>query len=149
MLRQALILLHLFGVVFWVGGMAFAYLCLRPAAAQVLQPPQRLPLWAATFGRFLPLAAVAVAAIVLSGFTLFLQVGFKLAPPGWHLMMAVGLLMAAIFVYVYGLLYPRLRRHCDAADWPAAGAALNAIRQGVGVNLLLAVIVLAAAALSR
>ena len=41
------LLLHLLGVVVWVGGMFFAYMALRPVAATVLGPPLRLGLWAA------------------------------------------------------------------------------------------------------
>ena len=38
------ITLHLLSAVIWVGGMFFAYMVLRPAAATLLEPPQRLPL---------------------------------------------------------------------------------------------------------
>ena len=38
------VFLHLLGVLIWVGGMFFAYMALRPAAAQLLEPPQRLTL---------------------------------------------------------------------------------------------------------
>jgi uncharacterized membrane protein len=48
MLRQILLLLHIASVIVWVGGMFFAYFCLRPAAAKLLQPPERLALWSAT-----------------------------------------------------------------------------------------------------
>ena len=41
------------GVVVWVGGMFFAYVCLRPVAAAQLPPPQRLPLWRCVFDLFL------------------------------------------------------------------------------------------------
>ena len=34
-----LIAMHVLAVVVWVGGMFFAYFCLRPAAAKLLQPP--------------------------------------------------------------------------------------------------------------
>jgi uncharacterized membrane protein len=60
MLRQLLIFLHLAGAIAWLGGMFFAHFCLRPAALEVLDPPKRLPLMAATFARFLPYTAVAV-----------------------------------------------------------------------------------------
>ncbi len=149
MLRPFLIFLHLSGVIVWVGGMFFAYFCLRPAAVKVLQPPQRLPLWVATFDPFFRFTAVAVVLILLSGFALFLPVGFKLAPPGWHVMLTLGVLMACVFGYVYLVLYPRLRRHCEVAAWPAAAAVLNNIRRLVGVNLLLAVCTVAAAVFSR
>ncbi len=149
MLRQSLLLLHFAGAIVWVGGMFFAYFCLRPAAVQVLEPPQRLTLWVATFERFLRFTVYAAAAIVLSGFMMFMQVGFKFAPLGWHLMMTLGLLMTGVFVYVYAVLYPRLRRHCEASAWPAAAATLNKIRQWVGVNLLLSICTVAAAVSAR
>ncbi len=145
MFRQLLAFLHFSGVIVWVGGMFFAYFCLRPAAAQLLAPPQRLPLWAATLNRFLRFVAYAVVLIVVTGFAMLLQTGFKQAPPGWHIMMLLGLLMAGIFTYIYAVLYPRLRRDCDGGVWPAAGATMNSIRHLVAVNLVLAVCTLAAA----
>ena len=149
MMRQLLIFLHFSSVIVWVGGMFFAYFCLRPAAVQVLEPPKRLTLWVATFDRFFRFTAYAVAAIVLSGFTMFFQIGFKFAPIGWHIMMTLGLLMTGVFAYVYAVLYPRLRLHCEASAWPAAAATLNRIRQWVGVNLLLSVCTVAAAVSTR
>jgi uncharacterized membrane protein len=149
MFRQLLLLLHISGVIIWVGGMFFAYFCLRPAAVKVLEPPKRLPLWLATFDAFFRITAIAVVAIVLSGLAMFFQLGIKLAPTGWHVMMALGLLMAGIFAYVYGVLYPRLRQHCSASNWPAAGAALNAIRRLVAANLLLAACTVVSALSSR
>ena len=47
--------LHLLGVVVWVGGMFFAHMALRPAATELLEPPQRLPLLQATLMRFFTL----------------------------------------------------------------------------------------------
>ncbi len=61
------LLLHVLSVVVWVGGMFFAYMALRPAAVQTLEPPQRLPLWAATFDRFFPWVWLAVTLILGSG----------------------------------------------------------------------------------
>ena len=149
MLRQLLLFLHLAGVIVWVGGMFFAYFCLRPAAVRVLQPPQRLPLWVETFRPFLRITAVAVVLILLSGFTLFFEVGFRLAPLGWHVMMTLGLVMAGIFAYVYGVLYPRLRRHSAAGAWSDAAAALSAIRVMVTTNLLLSLCIGVAAIFFR
>lgn len=149
MLRQLLLLAHLLGVIAWIGGMFFAYFCLRPAAAKVLQPPLRLPLWSATFARFLPLAALAVAAIFGSGLAMLLQVGFANAPAGWHAMFTIGLIMIAVFGYVWLALFPQLRDHCAAADWPAAGADLLRIRQMVALNLLLGLATVVAAVSAR
>ncbi|MCX7168828.1 MAG: hypothetical protein NTY41_00670, partial [Proteobacteria bacterium] len=58
-----LLFLHLISVTVWVGGMFFAYVCLRPVVAAQLQPPQRLPLWAAVFARFFPWVWLAVVLI--------------------------------------------------------------------------------------
>ena len=41
-LHPLLLFLHVAGVVVWVGGMFFAYVCLRPEAASQLEPPPRL-----------------------------------------------------------------------------------------------------------
>lgn len=149
MLRQFFILLHLLSAIAWIGGMFFAYFCLRPAAVEVLEPPKRLPLWVATFARFLPYMSVAVAVLLASGFSLLLAVGFQNAPIGWHVMMTLGLIMAAVFAYVYAVLFPRLRTHCAASAWPAAAQALNGIRQMVALNLALGLCVVVAAVSAR
>ncbi len=149
MTLKILLLLHLASAMVWVGGMFFAYFCLRPAAVAVLEPAQRLPLWAATFQRFLRYAAIAVLLLLFSGLSMLLQVGFAAAPLGWKLMMLFGLTMALGFAYVYGVAYRRLCQYCAAAQWKLAGAALNQIRQLVGINLVLAGAVLVAAVFAR
>jgi uncharacterized membrane protein len=147
--RGLLVLVHLLAVILWLGGMFFAYFCLRPAAATVLQPPQRLPLWAAVFSRFLPMVAAAVIMILVTGFSMMVQTGFRNAPPGWHVMQALGIAMAAIFAWIFFLLFPRLRRHCAASSWPEAARTLNAMRHLVAVNLALGVATVVAALSSR
>ncbi len=148
-MRLILLYLHLLAAFAWVGGMFFAYFCLRPAAAQVLAPPQRLPLWVATFARFMRFTAIAVAILLLTGFAMFFEVGFRLAPPGWHVMLALGLVMTAVFAFVHLTLYPKLRARCDTGDWPAAATTLNCIRRLVALNLALGVLVVAAAVSAR
>lgn len=137
MTRHLLINVHLFAVIAWIGGMFFAYFCLRPAAVETLAPPQRLPLWSATFARFLPMMAIAVALLLASGYTMLLQVGFAAAPVSWHIMATLGTIMAIVFAYVWLGLYPKLVAGCAAQAWPAAGEALNGIRKLVAVNLVL------------
>ena len=60
-------LLHLFGIVVWVGGMFFAYMVLRPVAADVLQPPERLRLWNGVFSRFFNWVWLAIGGILVRG----------------------------------------------------------------------------------
>jgi uncharacterized membrane protein len=147
--RPILLFLHLLGAMAWVGGMFFAYFCLRPAAAEVLEPPQRLKLWVGVFSRFLPMVAAMVLVILATGFSLMAQTGFKNAPAGWHVMLALGLVMAAVFAYIYAVLFPRLRRHSAAANWPAAAQSLNHIRRLVAFNLALGMGTVAAALAAR
>ncbi len=147
--HQLFLFAHLAAAIFWVGGMAFAYFCLRLAAGQVLEPPQRLPLWVATFRLFFRYVAIAVAVLLASGFGMLLPVGIANAPHGWLAMMSLGLVMAAVFIYIYAVLYPKLATHTAASTWPAAAAALNRIRQLVAFNLVLSVLVVAAAVSAR
>jgi uncharacterized membrane protein len=142
-------LLHIAGVLVWVGGMFFAWMCWRPVAAQQLEPPARLRLWAAVFARFFPWVWVAVAAILASGLWTLLQVGMRQAPWYWHLMLTLGLVMSGIFVYVVAVPYARLRAAVAAQNWPAGGQALGRIRQLVGLNLLLGFATVAVATLGR
>jgi uncharacterized membrane protein len=149
MVRQLLILVHLLGAIAWIGGMFFAYFCLRPAAVEVLDGPQRLSLWSATLRRFLRYMAIAITLILATGLAMLLQSGFASAPIGWHVMLALGLVMTAVFVYVHAALYPRLRTEVAAQAWPAAGRVLNDIRRLVAVNLALGVCVVVAAVSAR
>ncbi len=146
-MRQLLIFIHLAGVIVWVGGMVFAHFFLRPVATKLLPPPQRLPLMAGVLGRFFAAVAVAIAAIVGSGLLLMMTSSFAGSPWYWHFMLSNGLLLAVIFMIIYGIRYPSLKQAVAAADWPAGGAAMNGIRQLVVVNLLLSVLTIAVALL--
>lgn len=146
-LQPLLLFLHLASVVVWVGGMFFAYVCLRPTALELFEPPQRLRLWRGVFARFFVWVWAAVTLIAASGLTMLGQHGFAAAPLGWHLMMSSGLLMIAIYIYVATVPYRALARAVDAENWPAGGTALNRIRQLVGINLLLGLVTLGFASL--
>jgi len=137
--------LHILAAVVWVGGMFFAHQCLRPAAMAVLEPPQRLRLWDAVFARFFPWVGAAVAILVLSGLALLHRVGMSTAPRGWIGMSAIGLVMAAIYIYIVAVPYRRLRSSVAAQAWPAGAQALASIRQAVGVNLILGLATIALA----
>jgi uncharacterized membrane protein len=141
------ILLHLAGVIIWVGGMFFAHYCLRPVVVAQLAPPQRLPLLAGVLGRFFAVVAVAVGVILGSGFAMMFTVTFKNALLHWHVMMATGLVMAGVFAWIYGALYPRLAAGVAAQDWPTAGAAMERIRKLVAFNLHLGFLTIAIATL--
>lgn len=139
-------LIHLLSVLVWVGGMFFAYVVLRPAAVEVLQPPQRLQLWDSVFRRFFNWVWAAVVLILVSGFYMIYQYGgMAHAPASVHSMLALGLLMGAIYAYVFFACYVPFSLHVANGHWPDAAALLGRIRQLVAVNLTLGIITVAVA----
>ncbi|MCC7549204.1 MAG: CopD family protein [Burkholderiales bacterium] len=137
-------LFHVLGSIVWMGGMFFAYVALRPAAATLLQPAERLRLWCATFQRFFVWVWVSVAAILASGLWMIALMGsMASAPVHVHLMLASGIVMMAVFVYIFVAPYRLLQRAVEAQDWPAGGAALGRIRRLVGFNLALGLVTVA------
>ncbi len=148
-LHATLLFIHLAAAIVWIGGMVFAHFVLRPAATQLLDPPHRLPLMAAALGRFFRLVAVAVLAILASGALLLAPVGMARAPVGWHVMLAIGCLMAAVFAWIVAVPYPALRRAVAAGQWPVAAGALQRIRLLVAINMALGTVAVAAAVLAR
>ena len=139
--------LHVLAAVIWVGGMFFAYVALRPAAAETLEPPARLKLWAATFRRFFPWVWAAVVVILGSGFHMLGMLGRT--PVYVITMLLLGVVMAVIYFYVYFSPFAELKSGCERQDWKAAGAALSRIRVLVGVNLTLGLLTVAVAILGR
>src|SRR5690606_2967413 len=140
------LLLHLLGATVWIGGMFFAYTALRPAAARLLQPPQRLPLWRATLGRFFTWVWISIVALYGSGLHMLASAyGVRAAPAYVVAMAAIATVMTAIFVYVCFVPFRALARAVDAQDCPAGGAALNRIRQLVATNLVLGLLTIVVA----
>lgn len=136
--------IHLLAAVIWVGGMFFAYMAMRPAAASKLEPPQRLPLWVATFQRFFPWVWASIILIPATGYWMILSPsafdGFDNVRAYVHIMQGIGIAMFAIFLHVFFAPYQRLMRAVSANDWPAAGKQLNQIRQMIMINLILGLI---------
>ena len=139
--------LHLVSDVIWIGGMFLAYVCVRPAALEALEPPQRLKLWTGIFRRFFPWVWAAVIVIVGSGFFMMGRMGA--VPNSVIAMTVIGAIMSIIFLHVYFAPFARLKRAVAAEDWKAGGAALNQIRILVGTNLALGLVNIAVATLGH
>jgi uncharacterized membrane protein len=139
--------LHVISDVVWIGGMFLAYVAVRPAAVEVLEPPQRLRLWTGIFRRFFPWVWAAVALILATGFVMMGQMGK--VPVYVIVMTVIGVVMSAIFIHLYFAPFARLKRAVAAEDWKTGGAALGQIRILVGTNLALGLINLAVAMLGR
>lgn len=145
-----LLLLHVVAVVVWVGGMFFAYMALRPAAAEFLEAPERLQLWTATLRRFFSWVWVAVGLLLLSGFgMIYLFGGFAAVRWHVHVMLALAVIMMLLFAHVFFAPFARLRRDVAARDWKSAAGALNQIRLVVATNLVLGLLTIVVALLGR
>jgi len=145
------LMLHVLAAAIWVGGMFFAYMVLRPVAAELLEPPQRLTLWVRAFAGFFPWVWFAVVTLLLSGYgMLFLFFGGMAGAPLYvHLMQGIGLVMMLIFGHVFFAPFRRLKRAVRDQDWQTGGKQLAQIRRLVGVNLSLGLLTIALAAGGR
>ncbi len=131
-------LLHIFAALIWVGGMFFAHSSLRPAAAEVLQPPERLRLLTGVFQRFFPWVNVSIVVLFLTGgWIISLHGGMRNVVWYVHLMILLAVVMTLVFTYIYGVLFKRLKVAVAAQDWPTGGKAMAQIRQLVLLNLIL------------
>jgi uncharacterized membrane protein len=118
--------------------MFFAYLVLRPSA-DALEPAIRLPLWQRVFSRSFPWVWSSIAVLLVSGFSMIFMGfgGFWAAGTFVHAMMALGIVMMAIYAHLYFAPWKRFRRAVAAGDWPGAVKHLGQIRCVVAVNLTL------------
>ena len=143
---QYLKLVHLLSILVWVGGMFFAYVVLRPAAVDVLEPPHRLKLWDAVFGRFFVWVWASIVLLLISGIGMItLYGGMDHVGPHVHIMLALGIAMIAIYGHVYFAQYLKLKRFVSEQKWKEAGEMLGKIRRLVGVNLTLGILTICVA----
>jgi uncharacterized membrane protein len=82
---------------------------------------------------------LSIAALLVSGFAmvLFGLGGFANLGHYINAMMAIGLVMIALFAHVYFAPWKRFRRAAAAADWATAERNIRQIRVLIAVNLLL------------
>lgn len=131
-------LIHLLSVVVWIGGMFFAYMVLRPSAAEVLQPPERLQLWDKVFSRFFNWVWGVTFLMLVSGlYMIYLYGGVRHVPHYVYLMLLLGSAMLVIFIYVFFGLYVRFNLAVAAKDWSKAAAILATVRKFIATNLLI------------
>lgn len=142
--------LHILAAIIWVGGMFFAYMALRPAAAS-LDATTRLTLWSHVFKRFFPWVWAAIIILPATGmWMIFVELGGMGAiGKHIHLMLLLGTIMIALFLHVFFAHYRKLNIALAANDIPTAGQQLNKIRRLIGINLSLGVITAVIASAGR
>ena len=150
-LNAVMMALHVLAAVAWVGGMAFAYMVLRPSVDATLEAPQRLALLAAVFRRFFVWVWHAVVLLPLTGYGMMLTMygGFAGSRPYVHLMQGLGWVMVGLFLYMFFGPYAPFRRAVAAADWPEAGRHLPRVRRVIGINLGLGALTVLVGAVGR
>lgn len=143
--------LHALSAVIWVGGMAFAYWFLRPAAGQTLDNPLRQDLWQAVLKRFFTAVWIAVVLLLITGYTMVFGVlgGFGAVGLHVHIMNGLGLLMMLLFAHVFFAPWRRYRQALDRQDRNTAAGKLDQIRLLVGINLAVGLIVIIVGASGR
>jgi uncharacterized membrane protein len=139
--------LHVLFAVIWVGGMFFAYMILRPVAAELLDPERRLQLWRLNFQRFFPWVWTAVITLLATGYWIIFQFYGGMAHAGVHIhiMHGLGILMMLIFLHIYFAPFNRLKNAVDIKDYENGAKHLNQIRMFIGINLILGLIVIVVA----
>ena len=131
--------LHTLAAIVWVGGMFFAHFALRPVVAGLLEPPLRLQLWYQVFTRFFFWVWVAVLLLLATGLWMIIMVfgGMAQAKLHIHLMLLSGLVMMALFSYLYFAPYRKMRQAVSEQNWTAAAQQQGRIRLIVMINLSL------------
>ncbi len=142
--------LHLLAATVWVGGMFFALVCLRPAAADI-DAAHRMRLWADVLTLFSRWVGVAIVVLLATGFWIILAImgGMRHAGQHVHLMLGLGLLMMLLAGHMHFAPLRRLRRAVMGSHWADAGKALAQIRIFIALSLALGLAVVAIASGGR
>lgn len=138
------ILLHVLSATVWVGGMFFAFVCLRPAAAE-LEASERVKLWVGALTRFFRWVWLSIALLLVTGLWMTFSVlgGLASVRPHVHLMLGLGVVMMMLAAHVYFAPLKRLRIALAEHHWADAGKRLNQIRLFIAINLGLGLVVVA------
>ena len=142
MIYATLKTIHVFSIVLWIGGMAFAHFFLRPAVAQ-LEASVRLRLMHDVLGRFFQAVLVASLLTLVSGVWMLGRVAKQVVQSGgsfemplaWTVMAVFGIVMVAIFMHIRFVLFKRLGQAVAASEWSAGAAVMAQIRRWVSINL--------------
>ncbi len=103
-----------------------------------------------TLGRFFRMVSYAVAIALISGIWMTGRVAkmaivagtnFSLPLP-WVAMMGLGFIMAGFFLLIRYSLYTKLVKQVAASDWQGADNSLLTLRNWVGANLVIGLLIL-------
>lgn len=132
---------HLISMAAWVGGMIYALVVVRRALA-VLDPAPRMQVHLIALKRFFLVVWHAVAGSILTGYAMivFAYGGFAHLHWSINVMNLLGLLMTAVFLFLFFGPYRKLRRAIRPTP-----ELLGRVRTLVSVNLALGLAVIVVA----
>ena len=142
--------LHALAAVIWVGGMFFAYMAMRPAVVKVIEPSRRPELWCHTLSLFFRYVWACIGVLLVTGYGLIHALG-GMGSVNWHIhvMHGLGLLMMLIFLHLVFAPYKRLKQAVHSGDMDEGTRRVGQIRQFVGINLVIGLVVVLIAAGGR
>jgi len=140
---------HTLFAAIWVGGMFFAYVCLRPTLAGI-DAKTRTTLWAQVLHRFFGYVFLSAALLLGTGLHMIRGLGgMAVVGKHVHIMLGLGVVMMLLALHVYFAPLKRLKRAVIAGDVAEAGRRIGQIRIFVGINLLLGLVVIVVASGGR
>ncbi len=144
------LIIHSLLAVLWVGGMFFAFVILRPSL-QEWEALDRLKLWQGVFKRFFPWVWMSVLGLLLTGYFMIFYGfgGFSGVGLHVHIMHLTGLIMVALFLYLFHVPWLAFKHAVDQEDVAVAATRLATIRVIVGANLALGLLTVAIGASGR
>jgi len=145
-----LIALHVLAVVVWVGGMAFAYVVLRPSAG-ALESETRLQLWHGVFRRFFSWVWTSIIVLLVSGYGMIFVYFGGFAGAGLYIqvMQGIGIVMMLLFLHLFFVPWRRFTHAVAGKHFAGAAKNLEQIRRIVAVNLVLGLITIVVGASGR
>jgi uncharacterized membrane protein len=142
--------LHVIAAVIWVGGMFFAYACLRPTIG-ILDPQLRMRIWAGALSRFFRWVLAAIVVLLVTGVWMVFGHfhGIRRVGVEVHLMIVLGVVMMLLAAHAYFAPYKRLKRLIARSNWSEAAHQAQQIRWIMAINLALGLLTVAIAASGR
>jgi uncharacterized membrane protein len=133
---------HISGAIIWIGGLFFAYLILQPGA-RPLEVSIRMPFWSQVLSRFFLWGWISSAVLLVSGFAMVF-VGFgglEGVPIHVRAMMALGIITAVAYAYLYVAPWRRFRRAVAITDWTVAERSIGQVRLLAAITLALGLVI--------
>ncbi|NPA52441.1 MAG: hypothetical protein GXO22_06070 [Aquificae bacterium] len=129
--------LHVLGVLIWIGGMFYTLFVFRPSL-QILKPEERLNLVLQAMGRFFRYVWIAILLLFLTGaYRVHLHIHSYL----FEIKLIIYFLMVAVFSYIYFFLYKKLPKIPNLEKPNLINKIIVLIKLNFGLGLLVILLI--------